>query len=385
MSKDSKIGKIPPLNGTGEGMRQDNNTHSGLSSTANHTNPDQTTPPPQNRLNNDFGVDKFDTFFGSQDFAFDGKRPKNWQRIDRESEVGKTTKFFYQSSDLPYIIDLIPAQDGEGGGLTIKTNPSKNLHDWELTQDGAKIFDLFRDISTDLEKQGIHIDLQSGRVNRIDLAKNMLLEHPLYAYNQVFDTLKGKRQTKKAFGDTRYWGNNEHQLTIYNKSLELSIAGKLYKDQPQITRSEVRCLKNRSVAKICGINFIGDILNKKNFEEEYNFYVSDKILRNKYATQLLIDFRDMEQTFEGCINYFGKRKAFQQFIGLFGLEFLASTPHGITYLLELSRKNFSERTSRRHHEQINNTLNLLRTIKKQDTEITFTDLNHELRTKILVA
>jgi hypothetical protein len=267
--------------------------------------------------------------------------------------------------------------------LHISANPSKPNHDYELTNNTTQIFDFYREVFADLRKHLVEPDLEQAKISRLDLAHNIILNHDLLTYNNVFDTLQGKRHFKRSYGDSRYWKNGENEFIIYNKKQEILNFYKKKYDIPNITRAEVKALKGRSVEKVFGVNKLGDILGR-NFIEEYNLFVTDRILRTKFGQQLQFDFEELEQSFLSCIEKFGRNRAIDNFLRIIGVEALSETKNGLIYFQEIIKSNYHERTVRRQMSKINDLLSVLKPIQ-QKREENFIELNEEIRTKLLVA
>lgn len=380
MSKDNKIPQIPPQTDTGKGMSQYNNRHSGhnLSETT------QTGTETDNTLKNDFGVDKLDLIFQKGEFEYAEQSLKKWTKKTIESEKTRSVKFFYQGgAELPYIAEIVPDQPLKAGYLHISANPSKPHHEYELNSNPTQIFDFYREVFADLRKHLVEPDLEKAKISRLDLAHNIILNHELLTYNNVFDTLQGKRQFKRTYGDSRYWKNGENEFIVYNKKNEIQEFYRKKLNMPNITRAEVKALKGRSVSKIYGVTYLGDILDRE-FKEEYNLYVTDKILRTKFGQQLRFDFEELEQSFISCIEKFGRNRAIDNFLRIIGVEALTQTKNGLIYFQEIIRSKYNERTVRRQMSKMNDLLSVLKPIQEKREE-NFIELNDEIRTKLLVA
>jgi hypothetical protein len=336
-------------------------------------------------LENDFGVDKLDLIFQSGEYAFSGERPKNWTEKTFKSDASVTTEFFHNNTDLRYNADIVPDTPLKKGYLHISANPSKISHDYELTNDSNKIFDYYRNIVADLNKQGIETDLASAKICRLDLAKNFLLDHDLPTYSAVLEAMPGKRQFSAKYEFSHNWKNKEHQFIIYPKKRELITQNKKFNNPniPNITRSEVKALKGRSVSRIIGIKYLGDIIGKT-FVEEYNLYVADKILRTKYGQQLKFDYEYLEESYLSCVDKYGKRSALSYFLKIVGIETISSQPHGLKYLNEILKSQYSERGVRNAMAKINEILSTIKPVEQNNSE-NFIELNSEIRQKLLIA
>jgi hypothetical protein len=235
----------------------------------------------------------------------------------------------------------------------------------------------------DLRKHEVETDLEQAKISRLDVAHNLVLNHELLTYNNVFDTLQGKRHFKRSYGDSRYWKNGENEFIIYNKRKEIIEQHRKKINMPNITRAEVKALKGRSVKKVFGVHKLGDIL-EKTFVEEYNLFVTERILRTNFGTQLRFDFEQLEKSFMNCIDKFGRNRAIDNFLRIIGVEALSETKNGLIYFQEIIKSNYHERTVRRQMSKINDLLSVLKPVQQKKEEI-FTQLNEELRTKLLVA
>ena len=384
MSKDNKIRPEPD---EATGMSLYNNRHSGQNlSVPDYTSTTPTAPASSKRdtgLKNVFGVDKLDITFQRQEFGYCQTRPPEWTEKTIQNDRSKETKYYYQNKDIGYIAEIITDQPSKAGFLKISANPSKPYHEYELTSNTIKIFDFYRTVLDDLRKHEVETDLEQAKISRLDVAHNLVLNHELLTYNNVFDTLQGKRHFKRSYGDSRYWKNGENEFIIYNKRKEIIEQHRKKINMPNITRAEVKALKGRSVKKVFGVHKLGDIL-EKTFVEEYNLFVTERILRTNFGTQLRFDFEQLEKSFMNCIDKFGRNRAIDNFLRIIGVEALSETKNGLIYFQEIIKSNYHERTVRRQMSKINDLLSVLKPVQQKKEEI-FTQLNEELRTKLLVA
>lgn len=388
MSKDNKIHRIYPPEPDGEtGMSMYNNRHSGHNLSVSVQTGTTHTPPELTKtdtgLKNAFGVDKLDLIFQKGQFDYCQKRPPKWSEKTIENDRTKNTKYFYQNTDIGYVAEIVPDQALKSGYLHISANPSKPNHDYELTSNTTQIFDFYREVFADLRKHLVDPDLEQAKISRLDIAHNIILNHELLTYNNVFDTLQGKRHFKRSYGDSRYWKNGENEFIIYNKKQEIINFHKKKLNIPDITRAEVKALKGRSVEKVFGVHKLGDILGRT-FVDEYNLFVTERILRTKFGQQLQFDFEELERSFLTCIDKFGRNRAIDNFLRIIGVEALSETKNGLIYFQEIIKSNYHERTVRRQMSKINDLLSVLKPIQ-QKREENFIELNEEIRTKLLVA
>ena len=185
-----------------------------------------------------FGVDKLHTFFNDLDFEAPKNRPPGFTANIIQNEKGEKVKYFKNSEELKYNATI------EAGFMNINFNPSLKLHPYELTTNKGVIYDMYNEIIDDIRvKSNINVNVSEARVNRCDLAHNIILDNPIYDYQNVLDNLKGLRQIRRQHDTTRLWGNKQNQFIIYDKKLELD--GKGGTNVPDnLIRGEMRILKS---------------------------------------------------------------------------------------------------------------------------------------------
>lgn len=110
----------------------------------------------------------------------------------------------------------------------LQFNPSKPYHAHVLCSDEQTLKNRVNNVLLTLDQEyGIQVDLNSSKVTRIDIAKNMSLKNPVSLYSEVFSMLKMKRQKRSGIHDqeTFNFGTaGTRFFQFYNKGLELQEA-----------------------------------------------------------------------------------------------------------------------------------------------------------------
>ncbi len=118
-------------------------------------------------------------------------------------------------------------------------------------------------VKNDLADVGLKADLNTARLVRADIARNVELGHPVAAYTPVFGALQGRKSmNKQDFGGTGFLlGNTQRQVAFYDKGAEMHSKGLELDECPINTlRPEARLMKGRVVRDSLGVETLPDLL-----------------------------------------------------------------------------------------------------------------------------
>jgi hypothetical protein len=327
-----------------------------------------------------YGIDKLAiTLDFGTGFAYPkGETPKNWGKSENTHQKTKEvhTKYFRNEENYNATIEEFRGTDY----LKISFNPSKKWHDYLLTTDPNLIADQLIEIENGLKEDRVELDYEKAKISRLDIAKNIKLDHPLPHYHNTFDSYQGKRQIKKVHHDSRYWGNGQHQYIVYNKSQE---AYDRNVEIPYgISRGELRILTQDKVESIFGSNSLGNIISMEEpYVEKYNDYIKNTIFRENQYNQLSMDFGEVHNMYDTIYKEFGN-KAFNVFMKSLGIIHLLEQPNGLNNLILVLKEFHIERTARRHIAELNALANIYRRTIVQDKS--FITLNNEIKEKLII-
>ena len=327
-----------------------------------------------------YGIDKLAITleFGSG-FAYSkGETPKNWGKSENTHQKTKEvhTKYFRNEQNFNATIEEFRGTDY----LKVAFNPSKKWHDFLLTTDPNLIADQLIEIENELRNDKVEIDYEKAKISRLDIAKNIKLNHPLPHYQNTFDSYQGKRQIKKVHNDSRYWGNAQHQYIVYNKSQESY--DRNVEIPYGISRGEFRILTKDKIENIFGTNSLGNIISlDEPYVEKYNDYIRNTIFRENQYHQLSMDFGEVQNMYNVIYKEFGN-KAFSVFMKSLGIIHLLEQPNGINNLTIVLKEFHIERTARRYITELNALANIYKKTAIQDKS--FITLNNEIKEKLII-
>jgi hypothetical protein len=331
-----------------------------------------------------YGIDKLNFSFGmdNKGFEWNRKTPKTWtEQITQIPAKKPTTKLFKNTPHYQATIENFRDIDTF---LRVQINPSKIIHPYHLITDRMVIADQLIGLQKDLEKDGIKVQLESAKLNRIDIANNMKLDEPIENYFSVMDAFQGKRQVRKQHNETRYWDNTQNQFIIYPKNKELSeIISQWQMPNVELTRAEMKLKNSDVISKKFGHNLMGDLISDDEvYSNIFNDYVRDVIFKEKQYKTQQIDFGEYYSLYEELYQEYGNR-AFDIFLKSFGVLELVKQEKGIENIEKIIRKLHTPRTARRRLAEIND---LVRIYNESVVTITpeFIRRNNELRYKILI-
>lgn len=213
---------------------------------------------------------------GSQDFKIQNSN-RLIKRTDTNQETGETIeKYFINLDTLNLTIDK--------RGLRLHFSLPKlyglkdNFYPLGADSCNAVIHNLER-ILCDV---GIGTDIDTLKVLRLDLFKNIELENSFNAYAEVLRSLSLKRTHRREYADGFLTSNSLRELCFYNKVKELSeslgagYVKQVYNfERENIIRGELRLLKHREVKK-SEITYLKEIPEKWTLlKEVYQKYMKD--------------------------------------------------------------------------------------------------------------
>lgn len=331
-----------------------------------------------------FGVDKIQVYLSDNNFSMPLGRPKEFTKQTNETKEGELSQKYFLNNEL-FNCDISPNPKNGSLMLGFHFNPSKKLHPYELTKDSNKIYEHTKEIQKELLKSNIEINLDEALVTRFDLAHNIILNNPLMAYRNVFDSMRGLRQIRKQHQDSTYWGNKQHQFIVYNKEDELKLEG-LPKN---FVRGEMRVLKSACMKTTFKTNKLIHLLNQEqgmDYEGAFNYYIESKLFRNT-SKQLKFEFKELENMFLDFIYMQGKTIGYNNFLKTLGIQSLHENENSIQSLNEIIKTHLPTRMAQRRTKEINDLLDSFRIIEERNkpNAPSYIDLNQEFRSKIKVA
>lgn len=176
-------------------------------------------------------------------------------------------------------------------GAQILFNPSKILHPYELLSDINEVKRVTGRITDIMSKEGIKLNITDTSITRIDLAKQAVTDRSLYSYRYAFDFMRGKRLKTVRFEGGYRWGNNTHEVQIYDKGIESSLPFK------NLNRLEAKFKKTKYIQAKTGLNKLNDLFQTDNgyINGIYKNYLINTIFDSQIKTQTVLDFNNEVQ------------------------------------------------------------------------------------------
>jgi len=126
-------------------------------------------------------------------------------------------------------------------------------------------------INDALWERGVHLDLKSAKVSRVDLFTNAYCSEPFSTYRPLFELLRCKRQQRRDYGSTYLYSNTQRVLCIYDKQVEMINRGAKVAGLPKAMRFELRYLNAQVAKKELGFSRAGELVSSlDHVREVYN-------------------------------------------------------------------------------------------------------------------
>lgn len=126
-------------------------------------------------------------------------------------------------------------------------------------------------LQTDLKENGIHTDIETSRLSRVDLVKQDRFRYLFTEYSPVFSMLNGKKQFKRTYGDTITFGNRQRECCIYDKGRQVQEMDGMKDVTPtNQVRAELRLLFHRTVTRTLEMDTTRDLVT--NYDQVTDIY-----------------------------------------------------------------------------------------------------------------
>lgn len=121
---------------------------------------------------------------------------------------------------------------------------------------------VFSNIERELWQAGIHTDINTAELCRVDTFKNIEPEEEFSAYAPLFRLLKMRRGIDKVFPEGFLAVNGQQQFCIYDKIAEMKHKKMEVSHFPAMTmRFEHRCMKKEKVQAVYGFTSVNDLFS----------------------------------------------------------------------------------------------------------------------------
>ena len=156
-----------------------------------------------------------------QPSAYDSKTGelRSQHRLYTQGDNAVFGRKAYDNNDV-YNLDITSFRDTNyltiGCSLPRVAN-GKNYH--PVSRDKAvEVLDFIEDMAAD---RGVKFDMQSSKLSRVDLFKNVVGRYPFSTYSPIFERLELSRMSSRNYGSTFLHHNTQRELCIYDKLAEM--------------------------------------------------------------------------------------------------------------------------------------------------------------------
>lgn len=323
---------------------------------------------------NDFGVDNYDLILRKNQTTGPGEDICDLPLLltDSRGKILRATKAWAETKDraMPYQVDF------NRHGMIVAFNPSKALHPWMLNTDVDSVCEFMSAVHRDCKDLGIHFDLGSCRISRMDLAKQPLMDHNLAMYQPTYDIMGGSRKKKQMYPNGALWYTKESEFGIYDKAAESRIS-----TIQGLLRGESRLKKADVVSKFMGINYVNDFVKTDAYvwNEAYNKHIKEMVF-NKWQGDLFVI--DLNQEVERLrqVAAVTKKNIGITYLSLHGVQHFINNCGGIDKLKQIIEESGVLKTRAKNEFIKHIEENLLPLVPKGDG-VTVIELINELKLK----
>ena len=204
-------------------------------------------------MENAFGIDKIGLFLSPGMYEVDADCPATIQVSKRMTD----------ESELPFLFTRTDGRKIHGNKAIINTekfnftaseygallqfNPSKPYHPYELCGSSDELISRIENVTKELSELGVRGTWESGKITRLDFARNVQLSAPLVNYTSALNLVSFDRSRRQAEYPGGYLtGNNTRALIVYDKSAESNLS------EWGISRGELQLRKVDATKSIAG-------------------------------------------------------------------------------------------------------------------------------------
>ena len=136
-------------------------------------------------------------------------------------------------------------------------NPRHNLNPYNKDQAKLALNKLYNSLCED----GIELELENSLLSRVDLFKNIYLNHPFESYTPLFETLRASRLKKLPHESSWYFNNTLRGIIIYDKKGQMKDTQKIEKSNTSIVRFEYRMKKRQKCKNDLPFDTFGELID----------------------------------------------------------------------------------------------------------------------------
>lgn len=254
--------------------------------------------------------------FGQNRTIPQGKKESDLPVIYVPSGIGNG--YQVQANGLFYNVNDLCVTSINKTGIQVILNPSKIFHPYELS-DTDKTKQAVSIVQKKLSDAGIILDYDTAVISRMDLAKQKFMDRDTRTYIPALSFLKGKKMKGVQYEMGYRWGNNTHENTMYDKSIESNLP------TPNLLRNEVKFKNTKFTQRTTGIHSLNELYRAGTpyLTQVYNEYLSKKLFTSQVSNQMVLDF-DNEVEILKTIRETNHRNAVLKWLSIRGLEVFMS-------------------------------------------------------------
>lgn len=279
-------------------------------------------------------------------------------------------------------------------GMHVAFCPAKVVHgcNYLKLNNADELNTSVKRIQDTLQETGIHTNLETFKLSRLDLCKDAEMQEPVFSYFDLFRVLNGKYEPhKRQEPHGYYFGNKSRTAVFYDKGEEMTGRGididTYGMKGKNMMRCEARLTGGRPVERHSGLVDIHSLNNRDAFESLrpiYKSMLTDFVFRTADSTkQMRIVLNEEVET----LKYFRqayKRNALMQYMTFKALQggIVYKDTESIKHLLQEAGFNikYIQRTLK-EYERLTTCTQFIR--KKYDGKRTVASLYDEVYTKMV--
>lgn len=341
-------------------------------------------------LSNNIGIDKIE--LTSTDFSVNEISSKIFGINANTKQGGSELPVYFDlknntiNANNYYHNGLLASYNVNKRGLMVSFNPSTKYHPYNLISTGGEALNrIVNEVKKEMASIGINTNLDTAKIVRTDLARNVITESPFPFYQSGFRLLKGKRQSNTEYPDGYLIKNKQHQTILYDKGLKLELDKALIEIPKNLMRGEIRATKNKTVNRYFEINNISDLLETppEQIDSFYKDYLNNTIFKRvQIGEQSVIDFDSEIQLYQ-TLKARKPKGYFNEWIQLCSIDNLLSmfgSIRGIEqFLIECGESRMTVYRNIKRIETLIQIRGMLTNVRKQRTP---TELLHEVQMKL---
>ncbi len=279
------------------------------------------------------------------------------------------------------------------GRLTVTYNPSTMVYGNNyFSASQPQINDTIQQVKCSLSEIGISVNVDTCKLSRIDLCRNIETEHPFKTYLPALELITPKWMPRKdpMLRDGYYLkANGSIQYCMYDKIRELRDKqvdlNSLGIHAKYVSRSEIRLIKNRSVNTHLKIDTIAELNTEEHFHyrlEVYRDIMTNRFFRINNNKHKLLNHENDRALICSFRNRY-PNKAVEMFI--IHKQITGSEALSIDYISDLMVGLYGKTTiNAKENQLIELSQNILYNDNQNTTkQVSYPDLLNELHSKIV--